>query len=153
MAKKNDKAKDGIEVNYDGTKGFLSFSGVMFGPDQGKKNPKAPTSRTVTPDELGELTPWHVTRFYPHYQMSDLPPTPVSTIERAYEIGQKVGLKFIYAGNLPGHSSESTVCYSCGKLAVERFGYQTKVVGLEDSKCKFCGAELNFRISSTERRA
>ncbi len=104
-------------------------------------------------DELGELTPWHVTQFYPHYQMSDLPPTPVSTIERAYEIGQKVGLKFIYAGNLPGHSSESTVCYSCGKLAVERFGYQTKVVGLEDSKCKFCGAELNFRTSGTERRS
>ncbi len=104
-------------------------------------------------DELGELTPWHVTRFYPQYQMPDLPPTPVSTIERAYEIGQKVGLKFIYAGNFPGHQSESTVCYSCGKTIVERFGYQARVVGLDGSKCKFCDTELNFRTSGTARRS
>jgi pyruvate formate lyase activating enzyme len=96
-------------------------------------------------NDLGELTPWHVTRFYPHHYMNHLPPTPIATIERAYEIGQKVGLKFIYAGNIPGHKSENTNCYSCGRLVVRRFGYQTEVVGLDDSKCKFCGAELNFR--------
>jgi len=96
-------------------------------------------------DELGELTPWHVTRFYPHHDMMDLPPTPVSTLERAYNIGHKAGLKFIYAGNVPGHSSESTVCYHCGNLVVQRFGYQTTVIGLDGSKCKFCGTELNFR--------
>ncbi len=96
-------------------------------------------------DELGELTPWHVTRFYPHHHMAHLPPTPVSTLEHAYDIGRKAGLKFIYAGNVPGHSSENTVCPSCGKLVVQRVGYQTKVVGLKGSKCKFCGVELNFR--------
>jgi len=96
-------------------------------------------------DELGELTPWHVTRFFPHHYMSDLPPTPISTLEHAYEIGRKAGLKFVYAGNVAGHKSENTTCYSCGKLLVQRFGYQTKVVGLEDSRCKFCGAELNFK--------
>jgi len=96
-------------------------------------------------DELGELTPWHVTRFYPQHHMMHLPPTSIPTLEHAYDIGRKAGLKFIYAGNVPGHRSESTVCYSCGKLIVERFGYQTRAVGLEDSRCKFCGAELNFR--------
>jgi len=101
-------------------------------------------------DELGELTPWHVTRFYPHHHMMHLPPTPVSTIEHAYDIGKKAGLKFVYAGNVPGHQSESTICYSCGKLVVQRFGYQTKVVGLEDSRCRFCGAELNFRTSRSK---
>ncbi len=98
-------------------------------------------------DELGELTPWHVTRFYPQYNIMHLPPTPVSTLERAYDIGQKAGLKFIYAGNVPGHQSESTICHSCGKLVVERYGYQTKIVGLNGSKCRFCGAELNFRTA------
>jgi len=96
-------------------------------------------------NELGELTPWHVTRFHPHHYMNHLPPTPIATIDRAYEIGQKAGLKFIYAGNIPGHKSENTNCYSCGRLVVRRFGYQTEVVGLNDSRCKFCGAELNFR--------
>lgn len=103
-------------------------------------------------EELGELTPWHVTRFYPQYQVTHLPPTPIATLEHAYDIGQKVGLKFIYAGNVPGHHSESTICYSCGKTIVERFGYQTRVVGLHDSKCKFCGAELNFRTTGFKRR-
>ena len=96
-------------------------------------------------DELGELTPWHVTRFYPQHRLTHLPPTPVAAIEEAVDIGRKEGLKFVYAGNVPGHDSESTRCYSCGKLAVERMGYQTDVTGLAGSKCRFCGAELNFR--------
>jgi len=99
-------------------------------------------------NELGELTPWHVTRFYPHHHITHLPPTPISTLEHAYEIGQKAGLKFIYTGNVPGHKSESTLCYSCGNLVVERYGYRTNVVGLKDSRCKFCGAELNFKTAS-----
>jgi pyruvate formate lyase activating enzyme len=94
--------------------------------------------------ELGELTPWHITRFYPQHDMREVPPTPVATIEHAYAIGRKAGLKFIYAGNLPGHKSESTICYSCGNLIVERYGYQTRVLGLDGSRCRFCGAELNF---------
>ncbi len=98
-------------------------------------------------DRLGELTPWHVTRFYPNHHLQNLPPTPIATLEHAYDIGKKAGLKFVYAGNVPGHKSESTYCYSCGKLNVERYGYQTRVVGLEGSRCQFCGAELNFRMS------
>ena len=99
-------------------------------------------------DELGELTPWHVTRFHPHHHLMNLPPTPIATLEHAYDIGQKAGLKFVYTGNVPGHQSENTTCYSCGRLIVERFGYRTKVVGLEGSRCRFCGAELNFRTAS-----
>jgi pyruvate formate lyase activating enzyme len=102
-------------------------------------------------DELGELTPWHVTRFYPHHQLSHLPPTPVATLERAYNIGQKAGLKFIYVGNVPGHSGENTTCYSCGKTIIQRWGYQTTVLGLENSKCKFCGAELNIRTGEMQK--
>jgi len=101
-------------------------------------------------NELGELTPWHVTRFYPHYHMMHLPATPLETIERAYEIGRSAGLKFVYAGNVPGHQSESTMCYACGKLNVQRFGYQTEVAGLDGSKCRFCGAELNFRSTRSK---
>ncbi|OGO31534.1 MAG: AmmeMemoRadiSam system radical SAM enzyme [Chloroflexi bacterium RBG_16_56_11] len=96
-------------------------------------------------NELGELTPWHVTRFYPHHRLTHLPPTPIATIEWAVEIGQQAGLKFIYAGNIPGHDSESTRCYACGKTVVKRHGYQTEITGLDGSKCRFCGAELNFR--------
>jgi pyruvate formate lyase activating enzyme len=103
-------------------------------------------------DELGELTPWHVTRFYPQHQLMNLPPTPQETIDRACEIGKKARLKFIYAGNVPGHDSESTRCYNCGKLVVKRYGYETEVTGLDGSKCRFCGADLNFRPSGPRER-
>lgn len=99
-------------------------------------------------EELGELTPWHVTRFYPNYNLSHLPPTPLTTLEHACDIGKEAGLRFVYVGNVPGHRSESTFCYSCGKLIIERVGYQAKVVGLEGSRCRSCGAELNFRTSA-----
>ncbi|MBI4267551.1 MAG: AmmeMemoRadiSam system radical SAM enzyme [Chloroflexi bacterium] len=102
-------------------------------------------------DSLGELTPWHVTRFYPQYHLKNLPPTPISTLERACDIGRKAGLKFVYTGNVPGHESESTICYSCGQIIIERFGYEASIVGLKDSKCRFCGSELNFRTSQPEK--
>ena len=104
-------------------------------------------------EELGELTPWHVTRFHPQHHIMNLPPTPVATLEHACSIGQKAGLKFIYTGNVPGHRSENTFCYNCGKLIVRRFGYQTEVVGLDGSSCKFCGAELNFRTPRVKEEA
>ena len=102
--------------------------------------------------DLGELTPWHITRFYPHHRLMQYPATPVSTLERACNIGEKAGLKFIYTGNVPGHRNENTFCYSCGKMIVERVGYQTRVIGLDGSKCRFCGAELSFRVAPKEVR-
>ncbi len=95
--------------------------------------------------ELGELTPWHVTRFQPHHNLRHLPPTPVTTIDKACDIGRAAGLKFVYAGNVPGHESESTRCYNCGSLVVRRLGYLTELVNLKGSACQVCGTELNFR--------
>jgi len=96
-------------------------------------------------DNLGSLTPWHVTRFYPQYKALDLPPTPLSTLEHALEIGRQAGLKFVYVGNVPGHDGENTYCYHCGELVVERTGYDVRIIGLKGSLCKFCGTDLNFR--------
>jgi pyruvate formate lyase activating enzyme len=101
-------------------------------------------------DSLGELTPWHVTRFYPQHDMTHLPPTPIKMLEKAYGLGKKAGLRFIYLGNVPGHGSENTICYCCGKLVIERYGYNTRVVGLNGSRCKFCGSELNVRTTPRE---
>jgi pyruvate formate lyase activating enzyme len=98
--------------------------------------------------ELGEQTPWHVTRFHPNYLVADVPATPLAMLEHAYELGRKAGLKFVYLGNVPGHFSETTVCSNCGKPVVERTGYQTNVCGLNESSCKYCGTDLNFRVTS-----
>jgi len=85
--------------------------------------------------------PWHVSRFTPRYEMMDRPPTPVERIHRAVEIGQEAGLRYVYAGNVPGDAYENTICPSCGALAIGRIGYQT-IVNLEGSRCASCGKEL-----------
>lgn len=98
-------------------------------------------------EKLGELTPWHITRFYPYREMSHLPPTPLATLERAYEIGMKAGLRFIYIGNAPGNTHEDTVCYNCGMVVIERTGYNITIKGVKGSSCQSCGADLNIRSS------
>jgi pyruvate formate lyase activating enzyme len=72
--------------------------------------------------------PWHVTAFHKDYKMTDPDDTPAATLVRACEIGATAGLKFIYAGNLPGRVGrwEHTWCPGCGDLLIERFGYVIK---------------------------
>jgi len=94
-------------------------------------------------DEVDPETPWHVTQFYPMYKLSHLNRTPVATIRKAREIGLKTGLKYIYVGNVPGDPGENTYCPSCGKLLIQRYGYEILGYNLKGSKCSFCGAEIN----------
>jgi len=49
---------------------------------------------------LGPEVPWHLSRFFPAYKMPDIPPTPISTLKKAKQIGKKAGLKHIYLGNI-----------------------------------------------------
>jgi len=51
-------------------------------------------------NELGDDTPWHVSRFFPHHEMQDVPATPIEKIYEAVEIGKKAGLKYVYPGNV-----------------------------------------------------
>lgn len=69
--------------------------------------------------------PWHVTAFHPDFKMTDVNPTPRTTLLRAAEIGQEAGLNFVYAGNLPGlvNEYENTYCPKCRALLIERSGY------------------------------
>jgi pyruvate formate lyase activating enzyme len=102
-------------------------------------------------ERLGDLTPWHVTRFYPNHRLLDVPATPLPTLERAWDIGREAGLRFVYTGNVPGQGHEDTVCYACGKTAIERSGYEIRVTGLAGSCCRACGADLNVRIRSVSQ--
>ncbi|HXH27816.1 MAG TPA: AmmeMemoRadiSam system radical SAM enzyme [Candidatus Polarisedimenticolia bacterium] len=76
--------------------------------------------RGVSPD-----VPWHVTAFHKDYRMTDPDDTPAATLLRAAAIGRREGLRYVYAGNLPGAVGglENTVCPSCGGMLVERRGY------------------------------
>jgi pyruvate formate lyase activating enzyme len=92
--------------------------------------------------DAGPDVPWHISRFHPQYKYLDSLPTSMSSMERAFEIGQSAGLHYIYLGNVPGAKFESTFCYDCGRMLIERIGYKIAVNNIEDSKCPGCGTEI-----------
>jgi len=89
--------------------------------------------------------PWHVTAFYPTYKHLDALRTPADTIQRAAEIGQEAGLRYVYAGNLPGRvgSLENTYCPHCQALLIERTGYFVQSNRITtDATCPDCGKPI-----------
>jgi pyruvate formate lyase activating enzyme len=92
--------------------------------------------------DLGKETPWHVTQFVPHLELSHIPATPVSTLVKAREIGLNEGLQYVYLGNIWGHPAENTHCHNCKKLLIERKGFYISQNYIKDSKCPFCGTMI-----------
>ncbi|MDO9527857.1 MAG: AmmeMemoRadiSam system radical SAM enzyme [Syntrophales bacterium] len=92
---------------------------------------------------LGPETPWHISRFHPQYKMANLPLTPVETIHRAAEIGKETGLKYVYSGNVPGDVGEKTLCYNCGALLIDRYGFFINRITLRESRCPECNTPLD----------
>lgn len=91
--------------------------------------------------------PWHLSRFYPHYQMLGTPPTLAETIYQAIKIGERAGLRYLYAGNLPGNDYENSLCHHCKEIVVARVGYRVGKINLQGKICAHCGQELPFYLS------
>lgn len=94
----------------------------------------------VSPD-----IPWHVTAFHKDYRMTDPDNTPASTLLRASEIGREAGLRYVYAGNIPGSVGEyeSTFCPNCSRVVVRRTGFAiTEYLLTAEGTCPHCGAKV-----------
>lgn len=93
-------------------------------------------------NNLGHDTPVHFSRFYPQYLLKNLPPTPIKTLENAYDICRAEGLHYVYVGNVPGHRTESTYCPSCGEKVIARKGYRIINHKLDGNLCQKCKREI-----------
>jgi pyruvate formate lyase activating enzyme len=111
-----------------------------FNDDDAQLARAADAIAAVSPD-----IPWHVTAFHKDYKMTDPDDTPAETLVRACEIGARAGLRFIYAGNLPGRVGrwEHTYCPDCGDLLIERYGYLIKRQRVDPGgACPACGRRI-----------
>ncbi len=113
---------------------------LVPGENDSEEELKKLTEFIVT--KAGADVPWHISRFHPQYKYLDSVPTPIENLERAYEIGKGAGLHYVYLGNVPGSKTESTFCYNCGRLVIERIGYEIAANYLRDSKCPDCATEV-----------
>jgi pyruvate formate lyase activating enzyme len=93
-------------------------------------------------ENLGPQTPWHLERFVPKFMLSNLPQTPVKTLERARDMGLRAGLKFVYISNVAPHSGNHTYCPKCGKAVIERLGFKVLQNRLRDGHCPACSTSI-----------
>ncbi len=95
--------------------------------------------------ELGRETPWHLSAFSGgiSWKMQNISDTSADKLSEAYEIGKKAGLRYVYVGNSPDSRHESTYCYNCGELNIERQFYSVNRFD-EKGKCRKCGKDLNI---------
>jgi pyruvate formate lyase activating enzyme len=111
-----------------------------------------------SPDEIERLTsfvasvspeiPWHVTAFHKDYRMTDPANTTPAMLVAASERARQNGLRFAYAGNIPGQVGdlENTRCPGCRALLVERIGYRVQQYRLTASgQCPDCGVSIPGR--------
>ena len=89
--------------------------------------------------------PWHITAFHKDYKMTENANTDAATLLRAYQIGRRAGLHYVYPGNIPGAFGdlEGTHCPKCHKLLVGRVGFKvlSNRIGA-DRKCPDCGTGI-----------
>lgn len=91
---------------------------------------------------LGPETPWHVTRFYPHHELSHLTQTPIADLERTRSLGKEEGLWYVYIGNVPGHKWENTYCHICGELLIERYVLEVMKNTITNGRCPKCNTPI-----------
>ena len=94
---------------------------------------------SVSPD-----IPWHVTAFHGDYKMTAPENTREASLLRAADIGAAAGLRFVYAGNLPGQVGrwENTYCPGCGELLIERYGFRVLRNRVADGHCPKCARAI-----------
>ena len=99
--------------------------------------------------------PWHCTAFHPDYKMTDRDSTSVRTIIRACEIGREAGLRYCYAGNIPGQVGdwEATRCPNCYELLIDRYGFDVRNYYMtDDGKCPKCATAIAGRWDARKTR-
>jgi pyruvate formate lyase activating enzyme len=92
--------------------------------------------------ELGLNTPWHISRFFPAYKMTEIPPTPLATLQQAWQIGLEEGLHYIYVVNIPDDRGQDTFCPECGGLLIRRRGYWIAENKIRKGCCPNCGRSI-----------
>ena len=91
---------------------------------------------------VGPDVPLHFSRFFPEYRLKNLPPTPLQTLDRAKQIAEAEGLRYIYIGNAAERESANTLCPACRRLLVRRSGYTVLENNLDAGRCPSCKQEI-----------
>lgn len=86
--------------------------------------------------------PLHFSRFHPLYHLTNLPCTPLESLEKARNIALETGIRYVYIGNVSDTHAENTHCPSCKKIVIERRGFAVLAKHLNKDLCEFCNTKI-----------
>jgi len=92
--------------------------------------------------EIGPDVPVHFSRFHPDYQLLNLPPTPITTLERARDMAIDKGIHYAYVGNVPDHPGNYTYCPGCKRIVIRRQGFFIQEMNVKGGRCAFCRRKI-----------
>jgi len=100
-------------------------------------------------DEIAELAEWlanirpdiplHLSRYFPNYKL-DLPPTPLASLERAYQTAKRY-LSYVYIGNV-FDSRMNTHCPRCQTVVIDRLRGKSRLTPAK--ACPQCGQAISI---------
>ena len=99
--------------------------------------------------DLGPDVPLHFSAFHPDFKLVDREPTPLETLLRAHEIARQAGLHYVYTGNVRDREHQATYCPGCGRMVIERDGYELGEYHIQEGRCGFCQAPIAGRFDPT----
>ncbi len=114
---------------------------TLIVPTQNDSNEELTQIASFIANELGLNIPWHISAFHPDYKKLNLPRTPIQTLQNAYNIGKKLGLNYVYIGNI-GYENP-TQCKNCGEILIKREYFNAKIQNLNHNICIKCGTKLD----------
>lgn len=112
---------------------------LVSGENDGEKEITAIAEfiKKISPD-----IPWHISAFYPAFQMQDRSATTKNILDKAFAAGKKAGLNYVYTGNIDDKEKSQTVCPKCKEILVERSGFSVLENKIQDSACFKCGEKI-----------
>jgi pyruvate formate lyase activating enzyme len=93
-------------------------------------------------DELGPDVPLHFSAFHPDFKLTDRGPTPTSLLLAAHDLARRAGLRYVYTGNVIDREHQHTYCPGCGRMIIERSGYELGEYRIAGGRCTFCNAAI-----------
>ena len=134
---------DTIEYVVKKTKCFVELTTMLI---EGENNQFIEKECDWILKNLGDSVPLHFSAFTPRYKYINRPATKYETLEKAYNTAKKMGLKYVYTGNLTTPETSATYCKNCGEAIIKRDGYNLIANHVEDGKCQFCGTKVDGRF-------
>lgn len=123
---------------------FLEITTLLIPSETNSKNQIEKIAKFIF-EKLGKKTPWHISKFSPEisFKLLSKKATSSKELEYAYKIGKKVGLEYVYLGNISSDTRENTYCPNCGFLNIERQGYIV-TPSENNGYCQNCKYDLNI---------